>query len=81
MLVRYFEDEYDYDDDFDGKLNDFLKHYIDNDQLDELDLGGVCIMQDTSNEFEEDQFISFVELATRYKGYVEIREHKTVISI
>lgn len=81
MLVRHFEDEYDYDDDFDGKLNDFLKHYIDNDQLDELDLGGVCITQDTSNDFEEDKFISFVELATRYKGYVEIREHKTVISI
>ena len=77
MLVRYFEDEYD----FDGKLNDFLKHYIDNDQLDELNLGGVCIVQDTSSEFEEDKFISFVELATRYKGYVEIREHKTVISI
>ena len=75
--VKYFEDEYD----FDGNLNDFLKHYIDNDQLDELDLGGVCIRQDTSNGFEEYQFISFVELATRYKGYVEIREHKTVISI
>ena len=79
--VRYFEDEYDYDDEFNGKINDFLQYYIDNDTLEELNLAGVHVMENPNNEYEEDEFIPFIELATKYKGSVSIRAHKTVMSI
>ena len=80
--VDKFETVYDYTDEYNGDLNKFLKSIVHSCDLDFLSEAGIYVRQNqTSDEYSEGEFISFIDLVTKYKGYVTVSEYKDILEV